>query len=369
MKNILKTTVVLFSIFAISSANAGTLTVTGSAKASYSIISSDGAAGASEADKGIGISNEFTLGASGETENGIAWKYAIDMDGTGATAADDQQLVLTFPTLGTVGIYVSEGGIDVDNSWDKSVYARPSDTSFNELKRDGFSIGDVNNIQYHLPAGLLPFGITAKVGYAPGTTGTINDVNATGDANAGTTDSTTIAEAQSLATGFQSAASVSASSMTAYQVTAAPIDGLAIGASYETFGGSATGLAQSPESGSWYATYAMGPVSIGYGKTYVAYELTTVSNGATALESSENTNYSLGFAVNDDLSISYTKEKSKLVAPTSSTVTYELDATGIQAAYTMGGMTLSVAQNSFDNAKYTNNNDVTNTVFGIAMAF
>jgi hypothetical protein len=369
MKNILKTTLVLFSIFALTSANAGTLTVTGNAKASYSIVSSDGTAGKSEARNGIGISNEFTLGASGETDGGIAWKYAIDMDGTGATAADDQQLVLTLPTMGAIGIYISEGGIDVDNSWDKSVYARPSDTSYNELKRDAFSIGDLNNVQYHTPAGLLPFGIAAKIAYAPNNDGTINDVNATGAANINGTDSTSIAEAQTLTTGFQGASTVSASSMTAYQVTAAPIEGLVVGASYETFSGTNASLAQKPESGSWYATYAAGPVSVGYGKTYVAYELTTVTAGTTELESSENTNYSVAFAVNDDLSISYTKEKSKLVAPTSSTTTSELDAAGIQAAYTMGGMTLSVAQNTFNNAAYTNNKDVTNTVFGLALAF
>ena len=41
MKNILKITLVLFSVFALTSANAGTLTVTGNAKASYSVISSE----------------------------------------------------------------------------------------------------------------------------------------------------------------------------------------------------------------------------------------------------------------------------------------------------------------------------------------
>ena len=369
MKNILKTTLVLFSIFAFSTANAGTLTVTGNAKASYSILSSDGTAAAQEASPGIGISNEFTLGASGETDGGIAWKYAIDFDGTGATATDDQQLVLTLPTYGSIGFFVSEGNIAVANSWDKSVSGRPSDTSYNELKRDGFGISDVNSIQYHLPSGLLPFGITGKVAYSPGSDGAINDVNAAGEAK-NSADSTTIAEAQTLTTGFQSGASVAAKSMTAYAVTAAPVDGLTVGASYESFQGTQNGLAQAPESGSWFATYAVGPVSIGYGRTYVAYELTAVgSAGATALESSENRNYSIAFAVNDDLSISYTKEKSDLTAPTSSTVTYEQDITGIQAAYTMGGMTLSVAQNSYDNARYTNNLDVTNTVFGISMAF
>ena len=48
---------------------------------------------------------------------------------------------------------------------------------------------------------------------------------------------------------------------------------------------------------------------------------------------------------------------------------YTMEATGIQAAYTMGGMTLAVAMNSFENAQYTNNKDVDDYVFSVAMAF
>ena len=39
--------------------------------------------------QGIGIANEFTLSASGELDNGMAWTYAQDIDG--ATVQDDVQ--------------------------------------------------------------------------------------------------------------------------------------------------------------------------------------------------------------------------------------------------------------------------------------
>ena len=45
MKNVLKTAVVLFTALSFSFANAGELTVTGNAKASYVIISSDSTTG------------------------------------------------------------------------------------------------------------------------------------------------------------------------------------------------------------------------------------------------------------------------------------------------------------------------------------
>ena len=60
-------------------------------------------------------------------------------------------------------------------------------------------------------------------------------------------------------------------SATEIQVSAAPIDGLKIGASYIDFDGAGingTKNNQNPESGAYYATYATGPFSIGYSKAY-----------------------------------------------------------------------------------------------------
>ena len=67
-------------LFSFGVAKAGELTITGNAKASYAIVSSDGTAAAADTAPGLGISNEFTLGASGELDNGYTWSYAIDID-------------------------------------------------------------------------------------------------------------------------------------------------------------------------------------------------------------------------------------------------------------------------------------------------
>ena len=47
----------------------------------------------------------------------------------------------------------------------------------------------------------------------------------------------------------------------------------------------------------------------------------------------------------------------------------KMESTGIQAAYTMGGMTIAVAMNDHDNAQYTLNKDVKDTVIQVSMAF
>ena len=118
MKNIMKYMLVAITALSFSVAKAGELSVTGAAKASYAITSSDGTAAGADIGKGLGISNEFTLSASGELDNGFTWSYAQDIDG--ATVQDDGKLTLTTP-MGTLGVFISEGGLDVDNAASQSV--------------------------------------------------------------------------------------------------------------------------------------------------------------------------------------------------------------------------------------------------------
>ena len=123
---------------------------------------------------------------------------------------------------------------------------------------------------------------------------------------------------------------------------------------------------QSPESGAYYATYSAGPVSVGYAKGYLATAIGTVSD---ILESIESTKYSIAANVNDNFSISYEHEESNPDFVTAATANYTIESTGIQAAYTMGGMTLAVAMNNHENAKYQDGVDIKDTVFSVAMAF
>ena len=367
----LKVLLVALTALSFSVANAGELTITGDAKASYSITSSDGTAAVSDADKGLGVSNEFTLGASGELDNGMTWSYAQDIDG--ATVQDDAKLTLT-GGFGTVGIFISEGGLDVDNTASQSVISRPSDTSYNEGMVDSWDISGMNTIQYHTPAGLLPFGISGKLAYAPSlTAGANNSFKVTGAANAVTHNSPGTGDGfwNTAANPLGQTIANMGDSATHYQVTIAEIpmvEGLTLGADYIDISGQVNVAAQEAESGSYYATYAVGPVSIGYSKSFLATGMDT-SATANYLESLEATKMSISANVNDQLSISYEQEKSEPTLKTSSTTVYDLESTGIQATYTMGGMTLGLALNDHENARYENNRDVRDTVFTVAMSF
>ena len=373
MKNTLKALLVALTAFSFSVANAGELTITGSAKASYSITSSDNAAAQIEQDKGIGVTNEFSLSASGELDNGMSWNYKQDIDGT--TTQDDAQLTLT-TDFGTLGVFVSEGGLDTDNTASQSVISRPSDTGFNEGMVDSWDISGMNTLQYHTPADLIPFGTMIKVAHAPSLTSGINDYKATGAANAAAYDAPGTG-----ATFWNAAADPLAQtinnlgdSATHYQVKIGAIpylDGLEIGADYLDINSQFVKSDQQAESGSYYGTYAAGMFSVGYSKSYLATMLQTAAGSASvdALESIEGTKYSVAMNVNDDLSISYEKEKSEANTQTNATAMFDLESTGLQAAYTMGGMTLAIAMNDHQNARYTENNDVKDTTFSVAMAF
>ncbi len=351
-------------LFSFGVAKAGELSITGSAKASYAISSSDGTAAANNLNKGLGISNEFTLGASGELDNGYTWKYAIDIDAVESSATnDDAQLSVTTPQ-GTIGIFLGEGGLGVDNAASQSVISRPSDTSYAEGMYDTYDIDGYDNIQYHTPADLLPFGITAKIGYSPtGNTTSANDYKAAGSVNAATVTVDTASSG-----GLAHAAG--GSSVTHYQVkaTALPfLDGFAFGADYLEFSGVIGAPDQAPSSGAYYATYSVGPAVIGYSKSFADLPLSAINS--EQVENVENRKYSIGLNVNDSLSVSYENEQSKPKTNTSATTQYTMESTGIQAAYTMGGMTLGVAMNDHENATYTQNKDVKDTVFTVEMAF
>ena len=341
----------LTSISLFGSANAGELGVSGTAKATYNIES-----GANKG-KGLGITNELNFTASGETDAGYTWSYSMELDpsAVGGTTADaqndDTKLTLGTP-YGTFGVFISEGGLDVEDAASQSVYGRPTDIGDPSGTSDNFTIDSYNNVQYHTPADLLPFGTTFKIAYATD----LSDTSAGSSGNNAGAVST-------------HAAAFVGENATEMQVKTAPIDGLALGASY--FERDSNGMAksdQSAESGAYYATYATGPVSIGYSK---AYKAPLLADGAYATTTNvdfyDQTNYSIAFAATDDLSVSYERETSE--ANYVNNTSTEQESSAVQVAYTMGGMTLAVSHASHDNNAYVSGDNTDQTLFAVTMAF
>ena len=350
MKNISKLLVgILFSALVMAPSYAGEMAVTGGATATYVTNGDDASSG-----KNLGISNELDFTASGELDNGFTWKYQVQLDGDGA-ANDDTRLEIG-TDMGTIGLYVSEGGMSAELAHGVGAlgvgfdYASPS-TFVHSYDVDGYS-----NIQYHTPADLLPFGIGVKLGFVP-------NMNATGmlSAKADSGLPATQAEGRDL---------------TMAQVSAAPIDGLSIkGSIAETNseGGDANG--DDGISANLGAKYTMGQFSVGY--TEGGYQAAT---GAAANDETiyyENKFYGVQFDVNDNLSVSYNNDESEkntrvavAQAATAGTKTIvAMEQESIQLAYTIGGATLGIADVEVDNADYTAGKTESQTVISLAISF
>ena len=349
----------LSSVSLFASANAGELSVSGTAKATYNIQS-----GKTNAGKGLGITNELNFTASGELDNGYTWSYSMELDPGATTPSgstdtspgnaqnDDTKMTLATP-YGTVGVFISEGGLDVEDAASQSVYVRPTDMGDPSGTSDNFTIDSYNNIQYHTPADLLPFGTSFKVAYA-------TDLSDTAAGSSGNNKGAVSTHATDFV----------GENATEYQIKAAPIDGLAVGASYFDFSGEGlTKNDQEAESGAYYATYATGPVSVGYSKAYKAVLLADAIGltTATTISDYDQTNMSIAFAASDDLSVSYERETSE--ANKINDTSTEQESTSVQVAYTMGGMTLAVAHSSHDNNSYVVGANTDQTVLAVTMAF
>jgi len=357
MKIIKTLIVMLSSVSLFTSVNAGEVGVSGTAKATYNIQS-----GKTNAGKGLGITNELNFTASGETDQGYTWSYSMELDPNAVATDnagaqnDDTKLTLGTP-YGTFGVFISEGGLDVEDAASQSAYSRPTDMGDPSATVDNYTIDSYNNIQYHTPADLLPFGISAKIAYAPD----LNDVapGASGNnSGAVSTKSSTFA----------------GENATEIQLKASPIDGLTVGASYFDF--SEDGLAkmdQNAESGAYYATYAAGPVTIGYSQAYRAEALEdnsiNQSDKATNIDYYDQNNYSIAFAASDNLTVSYEQETSDAVKVQVGTTSVEQESTGVQIAYTMGGMVLALAHNSHDNVGYVTGENQDQTLLAVTMSF
>jgi hypothetical protein len=347
MKNISKLLVgILFSALVISPSYAGELSVTGGATATYATN------GDSDADgKNLGISNEIDFSASGELDNGMTWNYQVQLDG--ATAANDDTKLTIGSDFGTIGFFVTEGGLSTELHGVGAMgpgFDYVSPTSF----ETGYDVSSYSNVQYHTPSGLLPLGASVKIGYVP-------NMNATTQLSAKESATNPASEA-------------TGRNLTHLQVALAPIDGLSIkGDVAQT--SNETGVAVSVEEGiaaNIGASYTNGPVSVGY--VDGGYQPAIASGELVYYESKF---YGIQFDVNDSLAVSYNVDKSNkntraavvATATAGTRTSVEMEQKSIQLAYTTGGATIGITQVEVDNSDYTSGKAEGQTVLSLGISF
>jgi hypothetical protein len=343
MKTIMKTLLVSIASLSLTlSVNAGELSVSGTAKATYN------AGSGNTVDQGLGITNELNFTASGDWGNDYTWSYSMELDPASGGAAnnDDTQIVLGLNDLGTVKVCVSECGNNKKYAWDASAYTKMSDTgqSYGIVYPGDSGAAGTSTIQYHTPE--LPFATTVSFAY---------NTNMAGDAASGNNTGS------------------SGNSRDEYSLVSKPIEGLTLSAQYNSVNDYDDGVTteqQQEEGGAFAVKYAISNLTVGYGKSYQAPEITTVrvaGNDRGSAEYYENRGMSIGYAINEDMSVSYTRETSERNLAHSAQVKYDVEMDSIQLAYSMGGATLSIARADVENMNYEQNYDVEETI--VAMTF
>jgi len=319
------------SLAGISAANAGDLTVTGSAALTW--FQQDGAVTGNP----IGMASALGFAGSGELDNG--WNVAISIalgDGGGYS---NTYITITLPGLGDVRVDqgVSGTGIQRLDDITPTVWEEADGAglggSINKIT--GTSAGTTIEVT---PTDMMPAGLTAHVAYSlDSDSGQANDKVASGDSGTLGSGWDITLEATDEVTGITGLTLYGGVSQVDQYVNSATING----DKEETVLG---------------AKYAAGGFTVGY-------QITDEDTGVTATSSYDNTAYGITFSVNDDLSIGYAHTDSD---GTGKTVDVEADS--YQIAYTMGGATFSVAEVDVDGAGYSAGSKEA-TVVSLALAF
>jgi outer membrane protein OmpU len=270
---------------------------------------------------GWSMGDTLSFSGGGEMDNGMNVSFSYNLD-DGSEEDHSMSLSGDFGTLAFHGVGGSSALSAIDDvtpnayeeSWGVAAYVATTETAGTDMI-NGNAQG--NMFVYTSPT---VSGLTATVSY----------VNA--------------------------AAAGSDVSSTEYAFKLAPemAEGLTLGAGFaedESLAGTAI------DESTMYATYAYGPVTVGYQVSEADHPTSTAGD-------KDFTAIGVSYAVSDDMSISYN----------TSTIEYgdtqsDQEATGISASYTTGGITIGGSMNDVDNVTGEAAKDVEAFELNFALAF
>ena len=333
------------SLAAISAANAGDLSVTGSAALTYM------SHGTEVTGNPYGMASAVTFKGSGELDNGWTFNLTI-ADGDGG-AYSASTIDITMGGLGTIEFDQGNSGNGI------AAYDNVLPTAWEEAHGAGLSggvktvlgVGSSNNVQYTLPTVL---GTTVALTYAHEVDTSDTNDKVAGGAGGDTTGrgmDATIKINPSLGTEILSGLNIyaGASTIDVYDNANANED------KYEGVGA---------------ITYALGPIEIG--QMWAALYDGDETNEDYHTYKSHG--FGIAFNVNDDLSVSYGEYTSKPAGwnkqdAQDNSAARVVTVSSWQAAYTMGGASFRIADVKADNAGFTAGNNERATIVSLGLAF
>ena len=301
-----------------SSAFAASMSVTGGAD--ISLVNS------SNADQGNGFSSGDSLNfsASGELDNGFVVTSNVEVDGGNY---DDRSVVIAMPEMGTLTFQQSGstamGAVDDvtptawDSSWDVLGSSTTAPATGQALKATTIGgYGTNNEFSYSAPEMVEGLGVT--VSYTP--SGTARP------------DGTT-----------------------SFALAYTGVEGLTVGYAEEDNGLAGTSKI---DANTMYAKYAFGSFTVGV--------QSSEADGGLAADDDEFSAHGITYQISDDLTIGYHASEYQFGDKTA-----DQETKSVQAAYTMGGMTLKAQSVSMDNVGGSTaaRDDVDGYKFSVSFAF
>ena len=282
---------------------AGEMTVTGSASMKVQHVNG----GAANAGKAFSMGNQLEFAGSGELDNGlnVSLSFVLDQADNSAFANgpfDSHSVSVSSDALGTLAFH-GEGGSTAQSAVDTTAAGDLWDSGFgiSAAQDPKSSLGTDNMIFYTAPTVVDGVAITAS--YTPKGTG--------------------------------------AGSSTAFGLGYTGVDGLSV--NYAQGNDEAT-VGSTADVTTLKASYAYGPVTVGYSTTEYDSENVGIS------EDQDVESYNVSYTVSENISISYGSET---ISEPNDTVDQDIDVAGITASYTSGGMTITGQMIDADNVDMT----------------
>jgi outer membrane protein OmpU len=303
------------------SAFAGEMAVSGSAKATYT-DKEDGSLTGSQ----FGMNKLLGFSGSGDLDNGNSISVYFGNNGTSQSSAS---MTYDMGDMGKLTLDNGAGGHGIGGIDDKTPTANEEiwDNINHGTGHDGFrvGIGNAGAIAYSTTLG----GMSVSADYVRQGGGSLED-GATGGGGSGSS--------RSVALGLS------------------PSDGMSVGFGYADLG--SANVSEDATQMTAYVNYAMGGVTVG---AQVAEE-----GGADNGADWHTTQWGVSFNVNDNMAIGYGQ---RTVSFGSDSVAPDQKDSGISASYTMGSMSVKANMNRTDDLKGTAGSDPETTEIAVSFAF
>lgn len=344
MKQLKIVVALVAGLFAFTSAQAGEMTITGTMQATYNSQPEN------QTGNSLGMNTDLTFSGSTDTDFGTAtWSMATDGTFVGESGADHTMKLAT--SAGTFGIGNSGDAANAVDDITPSAFEEANGSGSGSYSDDfGSSMDGSMSLSYG-NSDLFGTGIAVNYNYYPRLDATTNNEkgsSGTADNNASSAQSVNV--------------KLPLAGLPVVGDTA--VGGMSITLGYENSDSNTTD-ANAKEGGTVAVNIPVGPLSLGYQKK--AYQPLQ-----SAILSANKVHYKddilgVAYAINDDLAISYNVIES--AKHDRSTVEVEQETKAINAAYTVGGLTLAFQDAKTDNSGYVDAASKDSRTISIKTAF